>query len=403
MKIAKALALTTALSTVALAGQANALNIQLFNTGGVEQGTQAYYGFTRAAGFWESVITNNVTVNLNVGFGQLGTNILGSTSSTTNVAYIGQVLPALQAGGNSALDAIATANLPDTRSSVYVGGQAVDALISAPKANGNGVLTPLSRVLDADAGANNSALSANTSLLKALGFTPTYAANNPNGADGSVTFSNQYNWDFNPTDGIAGNGIDFIGVAIHEIGHALGFRSGVDIYDSNPNFNGNLGNFAVMSIWDLFRYSQTSAAQGVNDWAIGGTGADAPYFSIDGGATIYNGNAYLSTGRALGDGKQASHWKDNAPGQPQLGVLDPTVAYGQQDEVTSLDLAAYDAMGWNISYDVMADPNRTFSTRDINAYVPEPATWAMLVGGFFMLGGMVRSSRRQPAPVRVKA
>ena len=73
------------------------------------------------------------------------------------------------------------------------------------------------------------------------------------------------------------------------------------------------------------------------------------------------------------------------------------MAFGQQTVVTSLDLAAYDAMGWNIRYDVMKNNNKSFSTRfinDLDARVPEPATWALLIGGFFMAGGMVRSRRR---------
>lgn len=379
------------------ASQASALTIELRDTGGVGAGTQALAGFQAAAHFWETVITNDVTVKLNVGFGALGAGILGSTGSTTNVAYVGQVLPALQSTGNSALDAIAAANLSADRPSPFVGGQAVDALISGPRPDGTGVALPLTRVLDADAGANNSAFSANTSLMKALGLTPTYTgANAAIMADGSVTFSNAFSWDFDPTNGITNNQIDFIGVAIHEIGHALGFRSGVDTYDINTGFTGNIGDFAVMSIWDLFRYSQDSIALGVNDWAIGGTGTASPFFSID-GQTIYDGDAFLSTGRVNGDGRQASHWKDNLPGEPQLGALDPTVAFGQQTVVTSLDLAAYDAMGWNIRYDVMKNNNKSFSTRfinDLDARVPEPATWALLIGGFFMAGGMVRSRRR---------
>ena len=397
MKLSKALASASALCAIFAATQANALNIELRNTGGVEAGTQALAGFTAAKHFWETVITNDVNVKLNVGFGQLGAGILGSTGSTTNVAYVGQVFPALQASGNSQLDAIAAANLPTTRPSLFIGGKAMDALISAPKADGTGVALPLSRVLDDNASGNNSAFSANTSLMKALGLAPTYTGGNAAiMADGSVTFSNQFNWDFDPTNGITNNQIDFIGVAIHEIGHALGFRSGVDIYDANAGFGGNLGDFAIQSIWDIFRYSQDSIALGVNDWAIGGTGSSSPFFSID-GQNIYNGDAFLSTGRINGDGRQASHWKDNTPGQPQLGILDPTVAFGQQSVVTSLDLAAYDAMGWNLRYDVMKYGDKTFSTRDIfdlDARVPEPSTWALLIGGFFMAGGMVRSRRR---------
>jgi hypothetical protein len=391
----------TALATLsAIATPASALTIELRNTGGVEAGTDAFFGFTQAAKFWELVLTNNVNVKLNVGFGALNPGVLGSTGSTTNVAYVGQVLPALQATGNSAIDAIAAANLPTTRASGFIGGQALDALISAPRADGTGVGLPLTRVLDADASANNSAFSANTSLMKALGLAPTYTgANAAIQADGNVTFSTGFAWDFDPTNGIDADKFDFIGVAIHEIGHALGFRSGVDVYDGNVPFTGNLGGFALMSVWDVFRYSQQSAALGVNDWAIGGVLADgdAPYFSLDGGATVYNGDAYLSTGRNRGDGRQASHWKDNVAGGPQLGILDPTVARGQQSIIEALDLAAYDAMGWNIAFDALRYNNKSFSTALIPGLtaggVPEPTTWAMMISGFGLVGGAMRRRR----------
>lgn len=373
---------------------ASAVTITLNNTGGVEQGTLAYKGFRAAADFWETALTNNVNVKLNVGFGALAPGVLGSTGSTTNVAYVGQVLPALQNAKSSRLDAVAMANLPTTRASGFIGGQALDALISAPKANGTGVALPLSRVLDADAGANNSAFSANTSLLKALGFTPTYTgANATNQADGSVTFSSSFDWDFDTRDGVTAGSFDFVAVAIHEIGHALGFRSGVDTYDNNVNFNGNLGGFALMSVWDVFRYSQQSAALGVNDWAIGGN----PYFSIDGGKTAYNGDAYLSTGRTNGNGQQASHWLDTPPSPYVLGLLDPTLARGQIGSITALDLAAYDAMGWNVAFDVMTYRNADFTTAEMLGYgskfingVPEPQTWALMIVGFGLVGFSTR-------------
>ena len=396
---------TVATAALVAAAPAGALTIQLNNLNNVTAGTDALRGFTAAAHFWESVISNNVTVKLNVGFSQLAPNVLGSTSSTTNVAYVGNVLPAIRASGASRLDAIAV--LPTTRASSFVGGAAFDALISGPKANGSGVLQPPVRVLDNNASANNSAFSANTSLMKALGLTPTYTgANAAIQADGTVQFSNQFNFDFNPENGISSNAIDFIGVAIHEIGHALGFRSGVDTYNGNLNFSGNLGDFALFSIWDIFRYSAASTAMGVNDLAIGGTVAlnTAPYFSLDGGATIFTspeGRAYFSTGTGIyGDGRQASHWKDNVPGSPQLGLLDPTVAFGQQSEISSLDLAAYDAMGWSLTLDALRGiaNDKKFSTRILNTTaaiaVPEPATWALMIGGFGMVGGAVRRRRR---------
>jgi PEP-CTERM motif len=394
-KITKKLAASAAIGATALAAiPASALTIELRNTGGVEVGTQAFAGFSAAARFYELLFTNDVNVKLNVGFGPLGAGILGSTGSTTNVAYVGQVLPQLAATGNSALDAIASANLPNTRPSGFIGGQAIDAIISGARPDGTGVALPLTRVLDADASGNNSAFSANTSVLKAIGITPTYTgANALIQADGSVTFSSNFAFDFDPTNGITAGEFDFIGIAIHEIGHALGFRSGVDVYDVNTGFTGNLNNFAIQSIWDLFRYSQESAALGVNDWAIGGN----PYFSIDGGQTIYNGNAFLSTGSRNGNGRQASHWLDSPPSPTVLGLLDPTAARGQQLVFDTLDLAAFDATGWNVRYDVLKYKGKSFSTAVIpgltSAAIPEPASWALMIAGFAMAGSAVRRRR----------
>ncbi len=381
---------------------ASAITINLINVGGVAPGTAAYDGFKAAAFFWENVLTNTSTVTLEVRYATLGPGILGSTGSTTNVAYVGNVLPALQASATSALDATAMANLPTTVPSGFVGGLAVDALISVPRADGTGVALPISRGLDADAGANNSALSANTSLLKGIGQAVTYTgAAAVNNRDGSVAFSDGFEFDFDPSNGISATGFDFIGIAIHEIGHALGFRSGVDVYDTNTGFTGNLGDFAIMSIWDLFRYSETSDALGVNDWAIGGTGADAPYFSIDGGTTVFKGEGYMSTGRTFGDGRQASHWKDE---NPPIGLLDPTISRGAMSFVTGLDLAGFDAMGWNLNYDVLANYGTRFSSADIYAAfngnaaaIPEPQTWAMLIVGFGLIGSTLRRQRRAVA------
>jgi hypothetical protein len=394
MTLKKNLMALAATATLALAAApAHALKIELINTGGVVEGTDIYRGFKAAARFWEQALTNDVTLRFEVRYAALAPNVIGSTGSTTNVVYAGDLLPAMQAAGNSRVDQVAKNTLAGSRASAFQGGQAIDALTSAAKADGTGVQVPLTRVLDNDAGANNSAFSANTSLMKALGLATTYAgAAATNQRDGAITFSSNFAFDFDPTNGIDSDKMDFLGVAIHEIGHALGFRSGVDVYDANANFGGNLGNFAIMSIWDLFRYSDASLQQGVRDWAVGGT----PYFSLD-GKTKYQGNANFSTGRNLGDRQQASHWRDSPAGVDQVGVMDPTSGFGQQQEIDSLDLAAFDAMGWNVAYDVMWKPERRFSTAIIESLdtlrIPEPGALALAGLGLLGLG----LSRRRKA------
>ena len=92
------------------------------NLNKVTPGTDAYKGFSQAAKFWETVIANDVTVKLNVGFSALGPGILGSTGSITNVAYVGDIRTALQASKAGNLDSIALGNLPNTRASRFIGG-----------------------------------------------------------------------------------------------------------------------------------------------------------------------------------------------------------------------------------------------------------------------------------------
>jgi hypothetical protein len=384
------LAVATALaSLVVTATPASALTINLFNLNNVTPGTAAFRGFRAAANFWERVITTNSTVNLNVGFSSLPAGVLGSTGSTTNGVFLEPYVNLLQSRATSNLDRIATANFQSFKPSVDGAGLgAFNFLISGPRADGTGVATnPLQTVLDADGSRNNNSLSVNTSVLKALGVTPTYTgANAANQIDGTVQFSSNFAFDFDPTNGINSNEFDFVAIAIHEIGHALGFRSGVDIYDGNTTFAGNLNTFTFLTQLDLFRYTAASAAIGANDVQIGGT----PYFSIDGGRTIFQ-EGLFSTGVRFGDGRQASHFKDAPPGQEQLGLLDPTIGRGQQGIITSLDLAAFEAIGYSIAYDVIRNGDREFTT--LNPFfgaIPEPETWAMMIVGFGFVGGAMR-------------
>jgi hypothetical protein len=174
---------------------------------------------------------------------------------------------------------------------------------------------------------------------------------NPSTNDASITFNSNLPFDFAHGATIDPNSYDFVGVATHEIGHALGFFSTVDSVDVSPGF---LASQYDPTVLDLFRYSAAPLGygSGVFDLSAGSAGQ---YFSVDGGATSI---AAFSTGVNHGDGYQASHWSPFSG----TGIMQPTAGQGQLLSITPTDIRAFDAIGW--------DP-----------VAPEPATTAMCVLG----------------------
>lgn len=330
-------------------GSAQALTINLINTGGVEVGTEAYLGFSAAAWYWEQVLTDDVTLNLQVGFAVLAGTTLGQASSASGLKTQTAWRNAITADASTTLDDIAVANL---------------------------------------ASFNATNVRLNTSVQKALGlFTGSAAAN-----DGAITFNSTRAWDFDTRDGFQTISSDFLSVAIHEIGHVLGFTSAVST---------STGANSTPANTDMFRYK---------DGALSFTWGGTPYFSIDGGATQLFGRSGFSSGA---DGFQTSHWLEGArihDGinctqllEPQIGIMDPTGGSCQMGIVTAQDLALFDVIGWNLAYDIAQYPTYGISTAQIlQGYmdgalpaVPEPTSWALLIAGLGVVGTSLR--RRQAA------
>lgn len=400
MKFKTILACGSAAAVLAFSG-ADAATINLVDVGGVT-GSPAAKDFKIAAAFWGKMFTNNVTINLGVGFNPLDPGVIGSTGSRRidyRVAAWETHVNATKS--NSALDQSVV--LPT------ITGSRVDFVTNGVDGTGNNTTDPTKQVYATD-DYSGYMLYTNSSVVKAIGGT----VSNPNALDASVTFSSDFAFDFDPTDGITAGTMDFLGVAIHEIGHALGFVSGVDFLDvyGKPNGPGggllgyDLNDTSIYSALDMFRYSNDphDLAPGsgpVLDLSVGTNS----YFSIDGGQTALFGNSF-STGAYNGDGHQASHWKDasgpNACG-PQLGIMDPTFCYGQMGDVTALDLAAFDAIGWNLSVDALANNGSYHATTGSifgqhlsgsgAAFAPEPGTWALMLGGFGAIGATLRRRR----------
>lgn len=414
MKRLKLLAGVAALAVTSVSMPAHALTFVLTPAAGaagagVAPGTLARQGFEIAAAYWSSVLSgSNVTMNLTIGFGALDPGVLAQAGSARTLLSMNQFYAAAAANTTSAIDAQAYANLPTLGASTL--GASFGAVTVTKNGFNNGVnanngYTDLNTRVDNDGSVDNSTLAITKASAKALGITTDVngAAVNYASSDASITFSNLFDWDYNPTDGITSTAFDFIGVAIHEIGHALGFVSGVDSYDARtaPGQTAagqlsSLEGFVVASQLDLFRYS----GNGVLDWSTQGV----PYFSVDGGANQLFGDSRFSTGTLNGDGRQASHFKDSAAGVPQIGVLDPTSARGQMQEVTALDLAAFDVIGWNLGgFNVLQNAGYRQTTANIyrdfagqvTPVVPEPTTWMMMILGFGAIGfGMRRRNTK---------
>ncbi len=403
MKIRQAI-LSSATLLLATSG-ADAAVINLIDRGGVT-GSPAEQGFKMAALYWGSVLINDVQINLRVGFEQLPRNVIGRTGSNSQAYSIEDWKRQIGLTKSESL---------------------LDRTAILPTLNGDGGITFITNGTDIDGNDDTSTkalvlgdtvssrtLYANTSVLKAIG-----AIDGDSGSiDGNIIFSSDFTFDFDPSNGVGRDSFDFLGVAIHEFGHALGFVSGIDYMDyyglPNGPESGSVGysinDTAIYSALDLFRYSKdpSNLVAGTKPILDMSVGTDS-YFSIDGGKTALYDNTF-STGRYNGDGNQASHWRD-ADGPTfeercttQLGVMDPTSCFGQADELTALDLAAFDAMGWNLSFDVLENPGYLATTasiyRQFLSAVPEPTTWATMLIGFGMVGGALRG-RRSRTQVKV--
>jgi hypothetical protein len=311
---------------------------------------EALGGFQAAAALWESLLADPVVVRINIAaydFGPGLSNVIGQAGSTLYTGDYTEFRDALLADRSSRVDDAVLATLP--------AGTTYTRLINLSP----DLADPTSPTLS-----TSDQFWINGANAKALGLLPPDFAE----VDAFIEFNTAFAFDFDRADGIAANRMDFIGVAAHEIGHALGFISIADYVDMAEFPSTLLHNMPM----DFLRYSPPSYQLGLTDVSV----EDDLRFLAIGQLGIL-----MSTGVTHGDGQQASHFLDNAG----LGMMDPTAALGDLRLLTGYDLVVFDAIGWDLTPEALALAREAF------AAVPEPSTLGLGLGGL----GLALATRRR--------
>lgn len=340
---------------------ANALTID-FSLGAGFNGQNAAVGaLQRAAAQWTTRLSDPITVTIQTNLQNFNQpNIIGGASSvtltTTNDGFNLVRNALVQDAANEADDAVVAA-LPSLNqfSANLPAGFSLSGEIAGTKAN-----------------------------FKAMGFT---GLDSIFGAtDATILFNSGFAFDFDNGNGVGAALMDFETVAAHEIGHVLGFVSAVDDIDlAHP------GAISPLPL-DLFRFALAGTPTSLSQFtALPRELRPAVEAVTSDTVTVLR----MSTGEQTGgDGRQASHFKDDAfAGIGHIGIMDPTLAFGQSFTVTAADLRALDLVGYEYA--------------SVSA-VPLPAAWWSMTAALGVLAGFRRRKlsrpldRRDPEQLRVQ-
>jgi Ca2+-binding RTX toxin-like protein len=302
-------------------------------------------GFEMAAAIWSHYLTDNIEVNLHLS----STNSLGPNGQAVGGAV--PLFHEIQYGAfreyyendiTSDYDTQAHGSLSD--------GNTVDLMI-------NGELVD-----------NNTNMLVTSAQAKAIGMVQALDLGNgstwerdivdPNALDGYVIINQSFNWnyDFAREKKAPQQSLDFLSMAMHEIGHQLGFVSGIDGTMEVLELHSGETRIDDFTELDLFRHTIDSGS--VSDVTLGANS----YFSIDGGKTNLADFSIGQLLQSIVETFQASHWKRF---QNAIGVMDPTLAYGERLTITELDLQALDVLGYNV------DTTKIGQELDYNAFLQQ--------------------------------
>ena len=307
--------------------------------------TQQMVNMETAGMIWSDYLADDITVNVHIeSTNQLSNNVIGgSLPGIMNGVSYGDFRNGLNANRSSSYDDLAYNNL----SFIDQNGVAnFDVKIDA------GFKKPTQ---------TSSTLNMTRANAKALGILDAHNTQ----LDGYILMSDlsgtSVDWSYNPNS-TSSNTLDYLSVAVHELGHTLGFISGVDRLDIDnyTDLNDVLADYADeqdldnqiataasrATTMDMYRYSNKSVAEGAakGNNVLDFTTSNQSYFSTDGGQSELFEFAKGQSNGSWGDGYQASHWKQR--NSDVIGIMDPLLNLGQVREISDRDLRMFDAIGY---------------------------------------------------------
>jgi hypothetical protein len=285
--------------------------INLIPGPGLQANPAALDAFRRAAAEWESQISNPIRVNVTADLGTFSDpNIIGATgygSENLNLDYTtvrDRLVARASRPGNDILN-----YLPDS------------AHVKA--------IVPTGTTFD------NTTIGLTRANQKALGLIANPKTDTV--VDGQITFNQAFTFDYDSRNGVDADKVDFQTAAAHELGHVLGFLSDVDDYD-----NGATSDNATTL--DLFRFNNLIKPTTNDEFRILPRELRPGEESV---TTDLVSEYAMSTGQNLGDGRQASHWKDDLATGHFIGIMDPTLDNGTIENVGPADIRSMELIGYD--------------------------------------------------------
>ncbi len=328
------------------AAKRNGLFLILRGTSQLEQFPQAKAAIQRAAARWETLIQDQISVIVDVDFGPT---YFGQSFQSPSAAAVTNVQNLLV--GSSSFYALILQDMRDKPTDFRQGlifGALPDGAIPTDVGDAEILTcaTPIARAigkLNADADPN-----AEARTLTALP---------------SIGFNSNVKFDFDSSDGVDPDKLDFETLALREFGRILGFTSNAGVGETEPSKK------AYATVWDFFRFRPGVTFEDINR---------AKRAMLSGNEHVYFAGGEelpLSTGKSDGtggDGNPAGHWKDDALTGRYIGIMDPTLAFGERGGVTAYDLDAIHFMGYQLPIDapvveiLSADDNSREDTVKLN-------------------------------------